>query len=236
MVQPALFAVMVSLAELWRSLGVEPDAVVGHSQGEIAAAAVAGVLSLDDAAMIVAVRSQAIAELAGRGAMASVPLPADEARALAARWHGRVEIAAVNGPRSVAVSGDPGAVGELIGACETEGVRARRIGVDYASHCAQVGAIRDRFLNLLGDVAPGPPRIAFCSTVTGEWSMTPSSMPRTGTGTSARPFSSSGPPRVARPGLPHVHRGQSPSGARRSDAGDHRGPGRRCVRGEHAAS
>ncbi|MBO0819824.1 MAG: acyltransferase domain-containing protein, partial [Nocardiopsaceae bacterium] len=167
-VQPALFAMMVSLAEVWRSLGVRPDAVIGHSQGEIAAAAVAGILSLDDAAKIVAIRSRAIAELAGRGAMASVQLPAEEARTLAGRWPGRVEIAALNGPRSVTVSGDPEAIGELIAAGEAMDVRVRRIGVNYASHCVQVDAIRDRFLDLLGEVTPGPAQIAFCSTVHGE--------------------------------------------------------------------
>ncbi|MBL7518180.1 type I polyketide synthase, partial [Frankia sp. CNm7] len=80
-VQPALWAVMVSLAALWRSHGVEPDAVIGHSQGEIAAACVAGALSLDDGARVVALRSQAIRDIAGNGGMASVPLPADEVRA-----------------------------------------------------------------------------------------------------------------------------------------------------------
>ncbi|KOX01601.1 acyltransferase domain-containing protein, partial [Streptomyces sp. NRRL B-3648] len=73
-VQPALFAVMVALAELWRAHGVEPDAVVGHSQGEIAAAYVAGALSLDDAARVVALRSRALAVLADQGGMVSVGL------------------------------------------------------------------------------------------------------------------------------------------------------------------
>ena len=77
-VQPALFAVMVSLAELWQSLGIQPDAVTGHSQGEIAAACVAGALTLPDAARIVALRSQALRQLEGHGAMASIPLPASQ--------------------------------------------------------------------------------------------------------------------------------------------------------------
>src|SRR5581483_5292939 len=94
-VQPVLFAVMVSLAALWRSYGVEPAAVVGHSQGEIAAACVAGALDLATAARLVAERSKAIAAIAGDGAMASVALPA-------ASLEGRdgIFIAAVNGPRS----------------------------------------------------------------------------------------------------------------------------------------
>ena len=79
-VQPVLFAVMVALAAVWRSMGVEPDAVVGHSQGEIAAACVAGALSLEDAAMVVALRSRALRRLAGRGAMAAVGLAEGELR------------------------------------------------------------------------------------------------------------------------------------------------------------
>ncbi len=105
-VQPALFAIMVSLAAAWQAAGVEPGAVVGHSQGEIAAACVAGGLSLDDAAKIVALRSLALGELAGTGAMASVPLPADEVRQrLDDSADGSIEIAAVNGTRSTTVAG-----------------------------------------------------------------------------------------------------------------------------------
>ncbi|MEK8169000.1 acyltransferase domain-containing protein [Streptomyces sp. M19] len=84
-VQPVLWAVMVSLAEVWKSVGVTPDAVVGHSQGEIAAAVVAGGLSLEDGARVVALRSRAIRALAGRGGMVSVALPADEVRGCSGR-------------------------------------------------------------------------------------------------------------------------------------------------------
>ncbi|WP_159048957.1 acyltransferase domain-containing protein, partial [Streptomyces sp. NRRL B-3648] len=99
-------AVMVALAAVWASVGVVPDAVVGHSQGEIAAACVAGALSLEDAARIVAVRSRVIAgELAGRGGMASVALPEAEAAERITAWDGRVEVAAVNSPSSVVIAG-----------------------------------------------------------------------------------------------------------------------------------
>jgi acyl transferase domain-containing protein len=125
-VQPVLFAVMVSLAAVWRSFGVEPAAVVGHSQGEIAAACVAGALSLDDAAKVVALRSRALGVLSGRGAMMSIALPEQEARSLLERWGDSLSLAAVNGPRSVVVSGTPEAVGELLEACEAKDVRARR--------------------------------------------------------------------------------------------------------------
>ncbi|MGA5566880.1 type I polyketide synthase, partial [Streptomyces platensis] len=105
-VQPVLWAVMVSLAEVWRAHGVEPAAVVGHSQGEIAAACVAGALSLEDGARVVALRSKAIRALSGRGGMVSVALSSSGVWELIEPWGGRVSVAAVNGPSSVVVSGD----------------------------------------------------------------------------------------------------------------------------------
>ncbi|MGH3379218.1 MAG: SDR family NAD(P)-dependent oxidoreductase, partial [Actinoallomurus sp.] len=167
-VQPVLFSVMVSLAALWQAQGVEPAVVVGHSQGEIAAACVAGALSLDDAARVVALRSQALTRLAGRGGMVSVALPAEAVRERIAGWEGRLSVAAVNGPNSVVVSGEAGALDELVAACGDDGVRARRIAVDYASHSAQVEEIREELLELLAPVRPQPANIAFHSTVGGE--------------------------------------------------------------------
>ncbi|MFI7663621.1 SDR family NAD(P)-dependent oxidoreductase, partial [Micromonospora parva] len=165
-VQPVLFAVMVALADLWRVHGVEPAAVVGHSQGEIAAACVAGALSLPDAARVVALRSQVIAEhLAGAGGMASLPLPAEEVDRLLSRWRGRASVAAVNGPRSTVVSGAPDAIDGLLAACEAAGVRARRIPVDYASHSAEVEPIRERLLELLSGITPRRATVPFYSTV-----------------------------------------------------------------------
>ncbi|WNE96626.1 type I polyketide synthase [Streptomyces luomodiensis] len=170
-VQPVLFAVMVSLAELWRSLGVAPAAVIGHSQGEIAAACVAGILSLQDAARVVALRSQAIGRvLAGKGGMVSVALPVAQVRERIAPWgEERISVAAVNGPSSVVVSGEPEALDELIAACEADEVRARRVPVDYASHSAQVELLRDELLELLAPVQPKAAEVPFLSTVTGEW-------------------------------------------------------------------
>ncbi|MFI9011034.1 SDR family NAD(P)-dependent oxidoreductase [Actinosynnema sp. NPDC053489] len=166
-VQPALFAVMVSLAALWRSHGVEPDAVVGHSQGEIAAAHVAGALSLSDAARVVALRSRALIALAGRGGMTSVTLPFEQAEQLVARWNGRLTVAAVNAPGSVVVSGPTDALAELADVCAADGIRARAIPVDYAAHSAQVSAIRERLLDDLADVRPRPGGVPFYSAVTG---------------------------------------------------------------------
>ncbi|MFF5587887.1 type I polyketide synthase [Streptomyces hygroscopicus] len=167
-VQPVLFAVMVSLAGLWRSVGVEPAAVMGHSQGEIAAACVAGALSLQDAAKVVALRSQAIAAgLAGRGGMVSVGLPVDRVRERIAAWDGAISVAAVNGPGSVVVSGDPGALDEMVALLEGEEVRVRRVPVDYASHSAHVEAIREELLTVLADIAPRGSKVPFYSTVSG---------------------------------------------------------------------
>ncbi|MEU7584628.1 type I polyketide synthase, partial [Streptomyces sp. NPDC041068] len=168
-VQPVSWAVMVSLAEVWRSMGVEPSAVVGHSQGEIAAACVAGGLSLRDGARVVALRSQAIAEhLAGRGGMMSVALPLAEVESRLERWPDRLEIAAVNGPSSTVVAGEPDALDELLAACEAEGVRARRVPVDYASHTSHVELIEDELARVLGDITPQPARVPFYSAVTGQ--------------------------------------------------------------------
>jgi NADPH:quinone reductase-like Zn-dependent oxidoreductase/malonyl CoA-acyl carrier protein transacylase len=168
-VQPVLWAVMVSLAELWRSLGVRPDAVLGHSQGEIAAAVVAGALSLPDGALVVALRSRAIAGLAGRGGMVSVPLPGAEVAELIGRWDGAVSVAAVNSPRSTVVSGDVDALAELLADCERRGVRARRIEVDYASHSAHVESVERELARLLEPVRPRTAEVPFFSTVTAGW-------------------------------------------------------------------
>ncbi|WP_446682179.1 type I polyketide synthase, partial [Dactylosporangium vinaceum] len=164
-VQPVLFAVMVALADLWQAAGVTPDVVVGHSQGEIAAACVAGVLSLDDAARVVALRSRALAAIAGRGGMMSVALPRERAEERLAAWAGRLGVAAVNGVASVVVSGDVDALDELAAACAADGVRTRRVDVDYASHGAHVEELHDRLLELLAPVRPGPAAVEFRSTV-----------------------------------------------------------------------
>ncbi|NJP44346.1 SDR family NAD(P)-dependent oxidoreductase [Streptomyces sp. PRB2-1] len=168
-IQPVLWAVMVSLAAVWRSVGVEPQAVLGHSQGEIAAAAVSGVLSLRDAAKVVALRSKAIIALSGLGGMASVAQPQELVRERIAAWDGKLSVAAVNGTASTVVSGEVGALEELLAACEADDVRARRIDVDYASHSAQVETIREDLARLLAGIEPRRAEVPFYSTVTGGW-------------------------------------------------------------------
>ncbi|WP_329025628.1 type I polyketide synthase [Streptomyces sp. NBC_00690] len=168
-VQPVLWAVMVSLAALWESWGVRPDAVVGHSQGEIAAAVVAGALTLEDGAKVVALRSRAIRALAGLGGMAAVSLPEDRVEAEIAPWAERLSVAAVNGPAAVVVSGEAAALAELLARCESNGVRARAVPVDYASHSVQVERIRTEVLAALADVQAVASRVPLYSTVTGDW-------------------------------------------------------------------
>ncbi len=166
-VQPALFATMVGLARVWRACGVPIAGVVGHSQGEIAAAHVAGGLSLEDAARVVALRSRALTAIAGQGGMVSLALDAERTGALLERWPGRLSLAAVNSPSSAVVSGETGALAELLAACAAEGVRARQIPVDYAAHSTRVEELREE---LLGGCAPAAPRtgeLPFHSAVTG---------------------------------------------------------------------
>ncbi|MFD9075577.1 type I polyketide synthase, partial [Streptomyces lasiicapitis] len=168
-VQPVLFAVMVSLAAVWRAAGVKPAAVVGHSQGEIAAACVAGVLTLRDAARVVALRSLAIRELSGKGGMVSVPLPEQEVRKLISAWDGRIELAAVNGPAQVVVSGEPEALEELVAQCVDQDIRARTIPVDYASHSSYVEDIEQQIAEALDGVVPQAAEVPLYSTLTGAW-------------------------------------------------------------------
>ncbi|SBT95660.1 polyketide synthase 12, partial [Streptomyces sp. DI166] len=168
-VQPVLWAVMVSLASVWESLGVEPAAVIGHSQGEIAAAAVAGALSLQDAARVVALRSAAVRdELAGHGGMLSLATGPERAAEWVAPYGERVSVAVYNGPDATVVAGDPQALDEIAAAAEAADVRARRVPVDYASHSTQVEAIEARLLEVLAPVSPQESRLPLISTVTGE--------------------------------------------------------------------
>ncbi|MEV0297927.1 type I polyketide synthase, partial [Nocardia sp. NPDC050710] len=165
-VQPALFAVMVSLARMWRAAGVEPDVVIGHSHGEIAAAHVAGGLSLSDAARVVALRSRALAdELAGHGGMVSVGLGADAVRERLSAYGDRLSLGAVNGPAYSVISGDVSAVEEFLADCGRDGVWARRVPIDYASHSQAIERIRDRLLEELEPIRPRSGSVPFFSTV-----------------------------------------------------------------------
>ncbi|MEV0131651.1 SDR family NAD(P)-dependent oxidoreductase, partial [Dactylosporangium sp. NPDC050688] len=165
-VQPALWAVMVGLAELWQRHGVRPDAVVGHSQGEIAAACVAGALTLADGARIVALRSRALTALAGTGTMAVVSLPADQVRERIG--DAPLHIAVCNGPSSTVVAGPPQQTRQFVASSVAAGVRAKLIDVDYASHSPAVEPLREELAAALATVRPVAAAVPLYSTVTGE--------------------------------------------------------------------
>jgi polyketide synthase 7 len=165
--QPALFAMMVSLAELWRACGVAPDVVVGHSQGEVAAACVAGGLSLQDGARVVALRSRALSKLAGSGGMVSIAAGLTEVGELLERRRGSLSLAAVNGPAAVVVSGEVPALEELLEECRGRGLRARRIGVDVAGHTARIEEIRVEVLEGCAAITPRSSGARFYSTLVG---------------------------------------------------------------------
>ncbi|MCM4084142.1 type I polyketide synthase [Paractinoplanes hotanensis] len=168
-VQPVLWAVGVALTAWWESYGVVPAAVVGHSQGEVVAAVVAGALSVEDGARVVATRSRTLVGLTGDGGMLSVGAPADRVEEwLAAPDWSDVVIAAVNGPAQVVLAGDRTRLAAFAARCEERGVRARLVEVRYASHSPQVEQVRDAVLAGVAGIRGAAPRIPWYSTVTGE--------------------------------------------------------------------
>ncbi|WP_394848781.1 type I polyketide synthase [Pendulispora brunnea] len=167
-VQPALFAMYVGLAAAWEALGLRPDAVVGHSQGEVAAAVVCGALSVEQGARIVAARSHAVRESARPGAMALVERPVEHVRDLIAPYGEALSIAVVNTKSSTVVAGDVEAVEQLLRTLADTDVFSRRINVDYASHSAHMDALMPRLREELAGIAPLGARMPFYSSVTGE--------------------------------------------------------------------
>ncbi|MGI5158654.1 type I polyketide synthase [Microbispora sp. CA-102843] len=167
--QPTIFAVQVALARLWRSWGFEPDAVIGHSMGEVAAAHVAGVLDLDDAARIICGRSRLIRATSGRGAMAAVELSPERAEALIAERGGRAVLAVHNGPASCVLAGEPEEIDAILRDLDAEGVFGRRVQVDIASHSPQMDPLREPLLELLAPLRPRQGDVPLISTVTGRF-------------------------------------------------------------------
>jgi len=167
-VQPVLFAIEVALAALWRSWGIEPAAVVGHSMGEVAAAHVAGALSLEDAAAVICRRSRLLRKMSGKGAMALVELAMDEVEEALVGHEARLSVAASNGPRATVVAGDPAALEEVLARLEARGVFCRRVKVDVASHSPQMDPLLPDLLGALSGLSPRQARVPMRSTVTGE--------------------------------------------------------------------
>ncbi|MCG8416520.1 MAG: SDR family NAD(P)-dependent oxidoreductase [Proteobacteria bacterium] len=168
-VQPALFGMAVSLAALWRSFGIEPDTVIGLSQGEVAAACVAGALSLEDAALVIARRSQIMRTVSGRGAMAAINLSVAELTPKLHQFNRRLSIASSNGPDSTVVSGDAEPLVALLAELEQDNVFCRPIRVDIASHSPHVEPLRDQLIEALAPVQPKIGTVAMYSTVLRQW-------------------------------------------------------------------
>lgn len=166
-VQPALFAMSVGLCAQWRAQGVEPEAVVGHSQGEIAAAYVSGILTLEEATRLVVTRSQLLRRLAGRGAMAVVERPAADVQQRLLPWGATLSVAGVNSPHSTIVTGERASIEALVATLLTEGVFCRQVNTDYASHCAQVDELLPEMAHELQSLKPERATIPLYSTVTG---------------------------------------------------------------------
>ncbi|GHH92970.1 type I polyketide synthase [Streptomyces capillispiralis] len=164
-IQPTLWAMEIALAELWQSWGIEPDVVIGHSMGESAAAYISGALSLPDAAAVICRRSRLAKRLSGRGTMAWVALPADEAAAALAGHEDEVAVAAINSPTSTLLSGDGDALTHVLAALDARGVDNRRVNVDFASHCPQMDALREDLLAGLSHLSPRAGRIPLHSTL-----------------------------------------------------------------------
>ena len=167
--QPALFAVEYGLAAVWAELGVRPDAVVGHSVGEIAAAAVAGALSLEDAAHVVCRRSALMREVSGRGAMAVVDLSFADAQAVIRGREAQLAVAVSNSSRSSVLSGDPAAIDAIMAELEQREVFCRRVKVDVAGHSAHMDPLVPRLVATLSSIAPRGPSVPWMSSVLASW-------------------------------------------------------------------
>jgi acyl transferase domain-containing protein/acyl carrier protein len=166
--QPAIFAMQVSLAELWKSWGIQPAAIVGHSVGEIAAACVAGVFSLEEGARIIVQRGRFMDGCArGEGTMLAVGLGEDEARALIARHDRTVTIAAINGPRSLSLAGARISLEAMLAELEPQGVFARLVRVDHPFHHPLMQPASEELEKTLADLVPQADTVPFFSTVTG---------------------------------------------------------------------
>ncbi|AKQ65467.1 Malonyl CoA-acyl carrier protein transacylase [Myxococcus hansupus] len=166
-IQPTLFALQVALAAVWRALGLEPHAVVGHSMGEVAAAHVAGALSLDDAARIICERSKLLRRVSGKGAMAVVDLSREQAEVELLGVEDRIAIAVSNGPKATVLSGDPEALKGVLARLEQREVFCRWVKVDVASHSPQMDPLRQDLLERMAALQPTRGTVPIYSTVTG---------------------------------------------------------------------
>jgi len=167
-IQPAIFAIQVALAGLWRWWGIEPDAVIGHSMGEVAAAHVAGALNLAEACHLICVRSLLLDRLRGQGSMAMVELTIDQTRKLLAGYEDRVSIAASNSPRATVLSGESAALQKIAAMLESRDLYCRFLKVDGAGHSPQVEPLCQELVRALCDLKPKSAKVPIYSCVTRE--------------------------------------------------------------------
>jgi myxalamid-type polyketide synthase MxaE and MxaD len=166
--QPALFAIQVALTALWRSWGIEPHAVIGHSMGEVAAAHVAGALGLEDAVRVICTRSRLVKPTIGHGAMAAVELSIPDARRALVGYEDRVSIAVSNGLTSTVLSGDPGALDTIVSRLQRQDIFCRMVNVDFAAHSPQMEPLCGALERALEGLQPRPASVPIYSTVTGQ--------------------------------------------------------------------
>ncbi|WP_310739043.1 SDR family NAD(P)-dependent oxidoreductase [Streptomyces murinus] len=165
--QPAVFAIQLGLAALWQSWGITPAAVVGHSIGEVAAACVSGALSFEDAVRVIYHRSRVQQQASGKGTMLAVGLPQHAAEQLVSGYRGRVSVAALNGPESTALAGDPDALEEIRSQLERDRIFCRMLQVKVAFHSHHMDPLRDDVFESLSGITSGPADVPMYSTVTG---------------------------------------------------------------------
>jgi acyl transferase domain-containing protein/NADPH:quinone reductase-like Zn-dependent oxidoreductase/SAM-dependent methyltransferase/aryl carrier-like protein len=166
--QPAIFAIQVALARLWKHWGVEPDAVVGHSVGEVAAAHIAGALSFEDALAVILHRGRCMDYASAQGKMLAVGVSEGEAAERIRGFEDRISLAAINGPSSVSLSGEPQALTRIAERLLAEGVFHRFLKVNYAFHSRMMDPTRQPLLEAIAPIIPGPTRLPMYSTVTGK--------------------------------------------------------------------
>ena len=164
--QPLLFAIQVALAALWQSWGVVPDAVIGHSMGEVAAACIAGALSIEDAALVICHRSRLLSRLLGQGSIAVLGLSREQVQQRFPDQDNRLTVAACNGPSTTAVSGEPLFLQEVVVALQAEGVFARMVNAGVPFHSPAVDPLRAELFEATRAIAPRQNHVRIFSSVT----------------------------------------------------------------------
>lgn len=166
--QPALFALEYALSELWRSWGVNPSVVIGHSVGEYVAAVVAGVMTLEDGLRLIAARGRLMGALPAGGAMAAIFAPLEQVQAAVAPYAADLAIAAINGPEHIVISGAVAAVKAVSEPFASAGIRVQQLTVSHAFHSPLMDALLDSFEQVAAGITMRPPRLPLVSNLTGE--------------------------------------------------------------------